>query len=240
MENDERQVELWERIVLDGLRSSCTAPSGFPRKSKRSGNLDLVVRSNKAFKGLMPCLSAGSITSPKRSGDKFLFRPKPCTARTNKSVANIKTLTVYFHTVKLSDYTHTTKHLEDCSLVLATCSVETREALASSSLVVTQSSSGAVAAGFIAITIQRVTSRGALLKITCSTAISSVAKASYMLHSIPWLTVGASSFSGKELLGPASSAVIAIVRTNSSLTSHSIITRKAIASTRGSVTNTFV
>jgi len=120
-------------------------------------------------------------------------------------------------------------HLEDGGLVLAVGSVETREARAGSVAEVANTSSGAIAAGLVAIAVQRISARGALLQLAGGSAVASITEASDVFHGVPRSVVGAAGFVCKVLLGPASTAVIAVIRAGRTLACNTIITREALA-----------
>jgi len=131
-------------------------------------------------------------------------------------------------------------YLKDSGLVLASGSKEAREARASSFVEVADSSSRAVSACFISISVEGVGSRRALLELARRSSVSSVAKASYMLHGIPRSRICARDLGSQVLLGPASSTIVTVVVADGSLTSNTIVAGKAVASTGSAVASSLV
>lgn len=132
------------------------------------------------------------------------------------------------------------KYLEDCSLVLALGSVETREAAADTSAVVAEASAGAVAARLIAVAVQRVGAGGALLQVAGRATVARIAEAADMLHGIPRLSVSATGLGGEVLLRPAGAAVVAVVGAESTLASNSVVAGEAVAGTGGAIASALV
>ena len=118
--------------------------------------------------------------------------------------------------------------------------VEPREALTESHSVVTDASSGAVAASLISVPVEGVRARGALSQLACWPAVASVAQAAHVLVGVPGQRVGPPCLGGEEPLWPASAVVAALIRTDGALTSHSLIANEAIAHTRLAITNALV
>ena len=110
-------------------------------------------------------------------------------------------------------------------------SVESGEARASSISIVADTSSRAVTAGFVTISIKRIGTGRALLELASGASVAGVAEASYMLHVVPRSIVSATGLGSQVLFRPASTAVVAVVRTSGTLTSNTIIARKAGART---------
>jgi len=123
---------------------------------------------------------------------------------------------------------------------LTASSVKPRKALASTITVIAEAATTAVSASLVAVAIQGVGARGALLLITSGSTVSSITEATYMLHGIPRLGIGTTSFGGKQLLRPASASIIAVVGAHSTLASNTIITSKAIANSSRAITDTLV
>jgi hypothetical protein len=123
---------------------------------------------------------------------------------------------------------------------LASGSKETREALASTSSVVANTTAGAITSSFVSVAIKRIGTRGALLEVTGRSTVSNITQASDVLHSIPRSRVGTSNLGSQVLLGPASSSLVAIIRAEGTLASNTIVTREALTSTNLAVTDTLV
>lgn len=126
------------------------------------------------------------------------------------------------------------------ALVLASGSEEARVAATSSSVVIADSASRAVSASLCSITVQRVSTGGALLKFTSRASVSSVAVASDVLHVVPRLGVLSVLLICKVLLWPADTSVIAVHWAHSTLASNTVVSREAFTSSGLSVARTLV
>jgi len=126
------------------------------------------------------------------------------------------------------------------ALVLASGSEEARVAATSSSVVIADSASRAVSASLCSITVQRVSTGGALLKFTSRASVSSVAVASDVLHVVPRLGVQSVLLICKVLLWPADTSVIAVHWAHSTLASNTVVSREAFTSSGLSVARTLV
>lgn len=124
--------------------------------------------------------------------------------------------------------------------MLASSSEKSSEASAGSIAVVALSSSGAISASFISVSIKGVGARGTLLQIAGGATVSLVADAADVLHGIPRLSVRAIGSMREVLLGPASSTVIAVVRAEGSLASNSFVSDKALALSSSTVADSLV
>jgi len=123
---------------------------------------------------------------------------------------------------------------------LAAGSEETREARANSLCVITQTSSRAISARLITIAVDGILARGALLQIASRAAVTSIAKATYVLHGIPRLGVDSANLGSQMLLRPASATVVAVAGTNSSLTGDTLVAWETVAGTDLSVAKALV
>jgi len=130
--------------------------------------------------------------------------------------------------------------LKDGSHKLALGAVVTREARASSVIVVADSSTRAVTSSLVTISINRIGTSGTLLQFTAGASESSVAQAADMLVGIPRCRVSPSSLVSQDLLRPASSTVITVVRAHGTLASNTIVTREALASTSLAIASSLV
>lgn len=130
--------------------------------------------------------------------------------------------------------------LINCGLILALCSEKSREATASTFSIIAQTTTRTVSARLVSVAIKRVCSRRTLLHVTCRTAVASVTETSDVFHGIPRFRVSATSFGREVLFRPTSSAIIAIVWAQSTLTSDTIVTWKAVACATSSITGTFI
>ena len=124
--------------------------------------------------------------------------------------------------------------------MLASGSEETSEARAGTIRVVTFTTTRAVTASLAAVSVKRVASRGALLEIARRPSVSLVADASNVFHGIPRGAVCTVGAAGKVLLGPASSAVITVVRAYGTLAGNSLVSGKALALSSVAVTDALV
>jgi len=78
------------------------------------------------------------------------------------------------------------------------------------------------------------------LEIAGRATVSSITEATNVLHRVPWGGVNTASFVGKDLLRPASAAIIAVIGAYSSLASNTIISTEALAQSSLSVTQALV
>jgi hypothetical protein len=106
-------------------------------------------------------------------------------------------------------------------------SVETREARAGSVAEVADTSSRAVAAGLVAVAVQGISARGALLQLAGGSAVTSIAKATNVFHGIPRGVVGAAGLVREVLLGPAGAAVVAVIGAGRALACNAVIAGEA-------------
>lgn len=123
---------------------------------------------------------------------------------------------------------------------MASSAVETREARAGAGRVVADTTARAITASLTAVAIERIRARGALLLVASRASVARVAEATNVLHGIPRQTVGTRALGGQDLLGPASSAVVAVVGAGSSLASNSFVPGEALARANLAVTETLV
>jgi len=119
---------------------------------------------------------------------------------------------------------------EEGRLVLAPGPVEAGEALTEANTVVADSSPGTVTTGFVAVPVQRVSSRWTLTHLARWSAVPGITQTSDVLVRVPRQRVSPSSLGGEDLLGPTGAMLAALVRTHSALTSYSLVPHKAIAS----------
>lgn len=124
--------------------------------------------------------------------------------------------------------------------MLASGSEESGEARAGAIRIVAFSTTRAITSGLTAVSIEGISSRGALLKIAGRTSVSLVADATNMLHGIPGGAVSAVSTACQVLLRPAGSAVIAVVRADSALARDTFIAGKALAFASVAIANSLV
>lgn len=124
--------------------------------------------------------------------------------------------------------------------MLASGSKESCEAVANSSSVVANSTSRAVSASLISISLKRILARRALLKVARRSAVSSIAQASHVLHGIPRCRVHSSRLGRQVLLGPASTTVIAVIRASGTLAGNSLISSKALAFSSGTIAGSLI
>lgn len=118
--------------------------------------------------------------------------------------------------------------------------VETRETRADAGSVVAEASAGAVSACLVAIAVERIGAGRALLQVAGRATVAGVAEAAHVLHGIPRLRVCAASLGSQVLLGPAGSAVIAVVGAKGTLASNTVVSGETVASAGGTVARTFV
>lgn len=130
--------------------------------------------------------------------------------------------------------------LEDGGLILAFGTIKAGEAAANTRAVVAQASAGAVSARLVAVPVQGVSARGALLQVAGGASVTSVAEAADVLHGVPGLGVGAAGLGSQVLLGPAGTAVIAVVGAQSTLASNTVVTGEAVAGSGRSVAGSLV
>jgi len=121
--------------------------------------------------------------------------------------------------------------LDDGGLVLATGSVEAREASTGSGGEVADTTAGAVSSSLVAVAIEGVGAGGALLLVAGGASVPSVAEASDVLHGVPGLLVYTRALGGQMFLGPAGSSVIAVVGADGSLASNTFVAGEALAGT---------
>jgi len=133
-----------------------------------------------------------------------------------------------------------TSRLENGGLILALGSIESREARADTLSVVTQTTTRAVSASLITVTIKGIITGGTLLHVTSGASVASITEATNVLHGIPGLGVGAASLGSQVLLGPTSAAIITVIGAQSSLASNTVIAREAGAGTGGSIAGALV
>lgn len=81
--------------------------------------------------------------------------------------------------------------LAEDGLVLALGAVVAVEAVADAITVVAETSAGAIAAGFIAVSLENIRTRGAFVKGAVRTSASKVTDAANLLLSVPGSSVGA-------------------------------------------------
>ena len=112
---------------------------------------------------------------------------------------------------------------------MASGAVVTGKARACAVVIVADSSTRAVTSSLVAISVDRVSTRGTLLQLAAGSPVSCIAEASDMLQGIPGKLVRSTTLAGQVLLRPAGSSVIAIVRACGTLASNTIITREARA-----------
>jgi len=124
--------------------------------------------------------------------------------------------------------------------MLASGTKESREAVASTSTIVTKTTTRAISTSLITVAIKRISSRRTLLQITCRASVASVTQTTDVFHGIPRSAVGASNLRRQVLLRPARTTVVTVVRANGTLTSNTIITSETLASTGLSVAKTLV
>jgi hypothetical protein len=131
-------------------------------------------------------------------------------------------------------------NLEDSGLVLTVSTVETRKACASSVIVVTKTTPRAITSSFVTVTVQRIGSGWALLKLTGRSSVTGITEATNVLHVIPRGIICSSCLGGKVLLRPASTTVITVIRACRTLASNTIISSETLAGTGFTVTGTLV
>jgi hypothetical protein len=85
-------------------------------------------------------------------------------------------------------------NLKNSCLVLALGAIEAREARTGAIIVVADTTAGAITPGFIAITIQRIGTSWAFLKVTSRTSVALVTEAAHLLHGIPGRRVSSGGF----------------------------------------------
>jgi len=112
-------------------------------------------------------------------------------------------------------------------LVLALGPEESREAGAGAGAVVAEASAGAVSAGLVSVSVQRVGARGALLQLASGPAEARVAEAADVLHGVPGRAVEPARLGGQVLLGPARAAVVAVVGAHGSLARDAVVAGEA-------------
>jgi len=124
--------------------------------------------------------------------------------------------------------------------VLTSGSKKSSEASTCTIGVVAFSTTRAVTASFISISIKRVGSRRALLEIAGGAAVTLVANAPNVLHRIPGSAVCTVSTGSKVLLRPASSTIVTVVRAYGTLARNTLVTSETLALTSVAVADTFV
>lgn len=124
--------------------------------------------------------------------------------------------------------------------MLASGSEEPSEARAGTIRIVAFTTARAVTASLAAVSVKRVSSRGALLEIARRTSVSLIADATNVLHGIPRGAVCTVGTAGKVLLGPASSTIVTVVRADGTLAGNSLISGKALALSSVAVAKTLV
>jgi len=130
--------------------------------------------------------------------------------------------------------------LDDGGLVLAAGSVEARKASASSGRVVADTTTRAVAARLVAVAVEGICARGALLLVASRASVASVAEAANVLHGIPSQCVISSALGSQVLLGPAGATVVAVIGADGSLASYTFVSGEALAGTNLAVAQTSV
>lgn len=122
-----------------------------------------------------------------------------------------------------------TTNLTEHRLVFATSAVVTREALADTSAVVTETTAGAVTARLVTKSLHHISTRGTLDERAIGTTATQIAHTSYVLLSVPGAGVGTGSLSGELALSEAHARVGAFIGAHSALTCDTLVVVVALA-----------
>merc|ERR1719440_1387352 len=119
--------------------------------------------------------------------------------------------------------------LTEDGLVLALGAEVAGEALAEARAVVADAAAGAVAALRVAVALEHVDARRALLERAVRSAVAEVAHAAHVLHGIPRGRVGLGGISSELLLGVAEAVVGAVAGAHGALARDTIVVVEAVA-----------
>merc|ERR1711906_35946 len=120
-------------------------------------------------------------------------------------------------------------HLTKDGLVPALGAKVAGEALAEAGAVVADAAARAVTALRVAVALEHVDARRALLERAVRSTVAKVAHAAHVLHGVPRGGVGLRGISGELLLGVAEAVVGAVARAHGALASDAVVVVEAVA-----------